>query len=68
MKRSIIVAAWARYELSSLAQTLRSRVRIPFRVWMSVCVYSVFVFFLCVDSGLATADPPFKSPADCVQD
>jgi hypothetical protein len=36
-----------RHELSSLTQTLESWVRIPFKAWMSVCVYSVFVLF-CV--------------------
>jgi hypothetical protein len=36
-----------RYELSSLARTLRSWVRIPLNTWISVCVYSVFVLF-CV--------------------
>jgi hypothetical protein len=36
-----------RHELSSLAQTLGSCVRIPLEAWMSVCVYSVFVLF-CV--------------------
>jgi hypothetical protein len=36
-----------RHEMSSLARTLESWVRIPFKAWMSVCVYSVFVFF-CV--------------------
>jgi hypothetical protein len=37
---------WARglrHELSSLARTLGSWVRIPLEAWMSVCVYSVFV-------------------------
>jgi hypothetical protein len=34
-----------RHELSSLAQTLVSRVRIPLKAWMSVCVYSAFVLF-----------------------
>jgi hypothetical protein len=36
-----------RHELYSLARTLRSWVRIPLKARMSVCVYSVFVFF-CV--------------------
>jgi hypothetical protein len=36
-----------RHELSSLARTLGSWVRIPLEAWMSVCVYSVFVLF-CV--------------------
>jgi hypothetical protein len=31
------------HELSSLARTLGSWVRIPLKAWMSVCVYSVFV-------------------------
>jgi hypothetical protein len=42
-----------RHELSSLARTLGSWVRIPVEAWMSVCVYSVCVV-LCVGSGLAT--------------
>jgi hypothetical protein len=32
-----------RHELSSLALTLGSWVRIPLEAWMSVCVYYVFV-------------------------
>jgi hypothetical protein len=36
-----------RHELSTLAQTLGSWVRMPFKASMSVCVYSVFVLF-CV--------------------
>jgi hypothetical protein len=39
-----------RHELSSLALTLGSWVRIPLEAWMSVCVYSEFV----LGSGLAT--------------
>jgi hypothetical protein len=39
-----------RHELSSLTRTLGSWVRIPLKVWMSVCVYSVFV----LGSDLAT--------------
>jgi hypothetical protein len=34
-----------RHELSSPIRTLGSWVRIPLKVWMSVCVYSVFVLF-----------------------
>jgi hypothetical protein len=48
-----------RYEMSSLAQTLGSFVRIPLKVWMFVCVYSVFVL-TCVDSGLATGWTPVQ--------
>jgi hypothetical protein len=40
------------YELSSLARTLGSWVRIPLETWMSVYVYSVFVMY--VDKGLGT--------------
>jgi hypothetical protein len=36
-----------RHELSSLARTLGSWVRIPLKAWMYVCVYSMFVSF-CV--------------------
>jgi hypothetical protein len=32
-----------RHELSSLARTLGSWVRIPLKAWMSVCIYSMFV-------------------------
>jgi hypothetical protein len=35
-----------RHELSSPARTLASWVRISHKAWMSVCVYSVFVFYL----------------------
>jgi hypothetical protein len=45
-----------RHELSSLARTLGSWVRISLEAWMSVCVYSVFVF----GSGLATSDHSSK--------
>jgi hypothetical protein len=38
------------HELSSLARTLGLWVRIPLEVWMSVCVYSVFM----LSSGLTT--------------
>jgi hypothetical protein len=50
---SVHRSQWPRglgHELSSLARTLGSRVRIPLEAWMSVCVYSVFV----LGSGLAT--------------
>jgi hypothetical protein len=40
-------------EMSSLALTLGSWVRIPLKVWMPVCVYSVFVLS-CVGSDLET--------------
>jgi hypothetical protein len=43
-----------RLELSSLARTLGSCVRIPLKVWMYVCVLSVFVLS-CVGGGLATS-------------
>jgi hypothetical protein len=42
-----------RHELSSLARTLGSWVRIPLKRWTFVRVYSVFVL-LCVGSSLAT--------------
>jgi hypothetical protein len=48
-----------RLELSSLAGTLGSWVKNPFKAWMSVCDYSVFVF--CVYVGaLRRADPRSK--------
>jgi hypothetical protein len=40
-----------KHELSSLARTLGSWVRIPLEAWMSVCVYYVFA----LGSGLATS-------------
>jgi hypothetical protein len=50
-----------RHELSSLARTLGSWVRIPPKVLMSVCFCSVFVFVLsCVGSGLATGWSPIQ--------
>jgi hypothetical protein len=36
-------AAYLRHEQFSLARTLGSWVRIPFKAWISVCIYSVFV-------------------------
>jgi hypothetical protein len=36
-----------RHEPSSPARTLGSWVRIPLEAWLSVCVHSVFVFFVC---------------------
>jgi hypothetical protein len=42
--------------MSSPARTLGSWVRIPLKVWMSVCVYSAFV----LGSGLATGRSPSK--------
>jgi hypothetical protein len=41
-----------RHEMSSLPQTLWAWVRIPLEAWVSVCVFSVYVF--CVGSGHAT--------------
>jgi hypothetical protein len=46
-----------RHELSSLARTLGSWVRISLEAWISVCIYSVCVV-LCVGSGL--------TPTGCV--
>jgi hypothetical protein len=43
-----VLKSWL-HEISYLARTLESCVRIPFKAWMFVCVYSV-----CVDSELAT--------------
>jgi hypothetical protein len=47
-----------RYELSSLAPTLGSWVRIPLKAWMCR-IYSVFVLSF-VDSGLATCSSPVQ--------
>jgi hypothetical protein len=48
-----------RHEPSSPARILGSWVRTPFKEWMSVCVYSVFVLS-CVGSGLAIGRSPFQ--------
>jgi hypothetical protein len=47
-----------RHEMSSLAPTLGSWVRILLEAWMLVCVYSMFVF--CVSSGLATGRESYQ--------
>jgi hypothetical protein len=47
------------HELSSLAWTLGSWVRIPLKALISVCVYSGFVLF-CVGSGLVTGWSPVQ--------
>jgi hypothetical protein len=49
-----------RHELSSLAQTLGSWVRIPLEAWMHVCVYSVFLLFCVQVAAFRQADPPSK--------
>jgi hypothetical protein len=49
----ITVAARSKARIVSFAPTLESWVRIPLMAWMSMCVYSVFVFS-CVGSDLAT--------------
>jgi hypothetical protein len=51
-----------RHEMSSSAQTLRSRVRIPLEAWMYVCVYSVFLLPPVLVTALRRADPPSKEP------
>jgi hypothetical protein len=47
--KEFIAAGWSQWsrELSSPARTLGSWVRIPFKAWMFLCVYSLFVLF-CV--------------------
>jgi hypothetical protein len=45
-------AVYLKHELSSLARTLGSWVRIKLKAWKFVCFYSVFVLFR-VGSGLA---------------
>jgi hypothetical protein len=53
----ITVAAGLRPELSSLARTLGSLVRIPLKAWMSVCLFCVCVLYV---AALRRADPPSK--------
>jgi hypothetical protein len=50
-----------RREMSSLAQTLGSWIRIPLKARIYICVYPVFVLS-CVGSGLTTG----WSPVQCV--
>jgi hypothetical protein len=57
-----------RHELSSLAHTLGSWVRIPIEAWMSMCVYSVFVLSCLQVAALRLVDPRPRSPTDCVKD
>jgi hypothetical protein len=49
-----------RHELSSLARTLGSSVRIPLEPWIFVLVYSVFVLSCVYVAALRWADPPSK--------
>jgi hypothetical protein len=49
-----------RNEPSSPARTLESWVRIPLEARMSVCVYSVLVFFCVYVMALRKTDPPSK--------
>jgi hypothetical protein len=44
-----------RHEVSSLARTLGTWVRIPLKAWMSVFAFSCGCVVLCVDSGLVTS-------------
>jgi hypothetical protein len=56
VRRPSTVAVPLMHEMSSLARTLGSWVRIPPKAWMSVCVYSVFV----LGSGLVRGWSPSK--------
>jgi hypothetical protein len=59
----MVINQWRRgvmYEQSSLARTVGSWVRIPLKVWMSVCVYSVFVLSCVQGTASRRADPPSK--------
>jgi hypothetical protein len=56
-----------RHEMCSFARTLESWVRIPLKVRMSVCVYSVFVLFFVQVAALRWAEPRPRSPTDCVK-
>jgi hypothetical protein len=49
-----------RHELSSLARTLASWVRIPLKAWKSLCVCDVFVSFCLQVAALRRAHPPSK--------
>jgi hypothetical protein len=49
-----------RHELSLPSQSPGSWVRIPLEVWMSVCVYSVFLLSCMQVAALRRADPPSK--------
>jgi hypothetical protein len=62
------VAVRSRHEISSPAQTLGSRVRIPLEAWMYIRASSVLVLS-CLGSGLATGliSRP-RSPTNCLYD
>jgi hypothetical protein len=53
-----------RHEMSSRARTLGSWVRIPFKVWLSLCIS----LCLCVGSGLATSWSPVQGVLQTVLD
>jgi hypothetical protein len=53
-----------RHELSSSAQTLESCVRIQLEVWMSKCVYSLFVLSCVPCDGMI---PRPRSPTNYVK-
>jgi hypothetical protein len=55
------------HELSSLVRTLGSWVGIPLKAGMFVCVYSVFLLSCVQVVAFRLADPPSKSPIDCVR-
>jgi hypothetical protein len=58
VKKNLFPYSGLRHEMSSLARTLWSWVRIPLKAWISVCVFPVFVF--CLGSGLATGWSPVQ--------
>jgi hypothetical protein len=69
--RSLCSLQWLhglRHELSLLARKLGSCVRISLKAWMSVCVYSVFVFFCVQVEALRRADPPSKESYQMCKD
>jgi hypothetical protein len=56
-----------RHELSPLARTLGSWVRIPLKTWLSVlCAFILFVLFCVEVETLWLADPRPRSPTYCV--
>jgi hypothetical protein len=55
-----------RHELSSLARTLGSRVRIPLKERISICVYSVYVFLFRYRPFVGLIPRP-RSPTGCLK-
>jgi hypothetical protein len=56
-----------RHELSSLARTLGSWVRIPLKAWMSMCAFILCLLSCVLVAALRRADLSCKSPTVCAK-